>query len=155
MTRKEKAGGLHVVFSKLLQYQQLRFLLVGGCNTVLATALILGLQYVFNEFIPPQAVFAFGFFVYSIPSYLAMRLIVFKSHGNYVAEYIRYLFSVAINCGFSVTFLTLMVDLLKINVYVSHCLSILSGIVICYVLLKGFVFRGVSAPGSLDKPSDG
>lgn len=132
---------MYEFFLRLLRRQEIRFLLVGGANTLFSAIFILVLQRLLGDLIPPQAIFATGIFLCSIQSYFAMRLIVFKSRENFAREYIKYFLAVTINLVSGVLFMTCLVDFLGMNAYSAHCLNILFLVALAYVSLKYFAFK--------------
>ena len=132
---------VYAVFNKYFQRQQIRFLFVGGINTLISAVFILILQYFMKDLITPQGIYVIGTFLCSIQSYFAMRIIVFKIRKKSVFEYLRYLSSILANCVFGILFLSCLVDLLRINAYLAHCINIMACALLQYTLLKYFAFR--------------
>lgn len=147
-------SGTHTFFAGFLKNRQIRFLLLGGANFIFSLAFILGLQRLFGNLVSPQIIYLAGTFLCSIQSYFAMRIIVFKSRENWFFEYMKYFSTVVVNCIFGVVLLTCMVELLDMDIYLAQCLNMMVIVVLVYVLLKIFVFRGVFDPGSPEKFSD-
>ncbi len=120
--------------------EKLRFLLVGGYNTVFSYALYTLFLYLSNGSLP-QIALAGSFFISSLNSYLTQKFFVFNTRGNYKQEYIRCLETWVISYFCNAGLLWLFIDCLKLNPYIAQIPALILVAVINYVLLKYFAFK--------------
>ena len=88
--------------------EKLRYLLVGGYNTVVSLALY---ELFFWLWERHQLALFLSFFVSSINSYWTQKIYVFNTHGKVAKEYVRCLFSWGVSYGLNVLLLELFVRL--------------------------------------------
>ncbi len=119
--------------------QKIRFLLVGGFNTVLAYAVfavlyqLMGLDY--NISLITQ------YFITVNVSFLTMRYYVFQSHGNLKKEYVKAL-SVYVGMYFFNAFaLNFFVVILALNPLLGQALYLIISTILTFLLHKYFSFR--------------
>ncbi len=130
--------------------EKLRFLLVGGYNTVLSYLLYVLFLYlfethhnqldIFTEIIPQIALFL-SFILSSINSFLTQKFYVFNTRGNYITEYIRCLGSWGIGYSLNTALLWLFISKLGINPYWAQLIIVILLTINSYLLLKYFAFR--------------
>ncbi len=88
----ESGRQLGWVGTQLSRYGQvIRYLLVGGANTVIGYAAFAGLNYLFTGRIPyPYMLANVGANVFAITvAFFGYKLFVFRTRGNYLREYLR------------------------------------------------------------------
>lgn len=119
--------------------QKVRFLLVGGFNTVLAYGVFaalyqfIGLNY--NVSLITQ------YFITVNVSFLTMRYYVFRSHGNLKNEYVK---AVSVYVGmyfFNAFALNFFVVILALNPLLGQALYLIVSTVLTFLLHKYFSFR--------------
>ena len=120
---------------------KIRFLLVGGVNTLIGIGIINGLQFIIGNSMRPQYVFIIGWIIASLPNFFGMQLLVFESPGHVFAKYVKYILSSLTNCLVGICFLFLFFDLLSLNVYFSQTSVLIINAVISYSLMKFFTFK--------------
>ena len=122
-----------------------RFLIVGGGNTIVGCGVILLMQYSLASKLPAQVIYLLSYVITSVPSFFSMRLFVFSIKGGsvirYITEYGKYLVSTLLNCLIGIVVLSLFVDSLKINVYVSQIVALAASVTSGFVLYKFFAFQ--------------
>jgi putative flippase GtrA len=75
--------------------EPLRFLIAGGCNTVFGIADTLLMTWVFIHLFPARTVLmtsvamAISTVINITVSFLSYKIFVFRTHGNYIQEYLR------------------------------------------------------------------
>jgi len=119
--------------------EKLRFLLVGGFNTVLAYAMyaflleILGLPYLISLIIQ--------YFITVNVSIITMRYYVFQSKGDVIAEFLK-AWSVYIGLFFSNTIgLSFLVEICKIDELWAQGIYLTFSTIVTYILHKYFSFK--------------
>lgn len=117
--------------------EKVRYVLVGGYNTVISYALYALFQYLWGH---PQLALFLSFLVSSVNSYWTQKIYVFATHGNYFNEYIRCLFSWGIsyllNTGLLAFFLWL-----GLNPYLAQFIALALVTVNSYLMLKYIAFQ--------------
>ncbi len=119
--------------------QKIRFILVGGFNTVLAYCLFAGL-YQFAGLNYNLALITQNIITINV-SFLTMRYYVFQSHGIFWREYVK-TFSVYIGMYFLNAFvLNLLVIVLKLPPLIAQAVYLTVSTITTYLLHKYFSFR--------------
>ena len=121
--------------------EKIRYILVGGYNTVLSYLIFCFLNYVFAQHLHYLAILAISTFISVINSFFCFRFFVFRSQKNLWQEYLKvnivYLGYLACNS----LLLFIMKDLLNIDVLVAQliCIAIITTAV--YFIHKNFSFK--------------
>lgn len=123
--------------------QKIRFLLVGGFNTVFAYGVFVGLYQLaglnYNLALITQ------YFITVNVSIFTMRYYVFQSHGNLKAEYVK-AGSVYVGMYFFNAFaLNFFVIVLNLGPVIGQALYLVVSTIITYILHKYFSFRNKKA----------
>lgn len=123
--------------------QKIRFLLVGGFNTVFAYGVFVGLYQLaglnYNLALITQ------YFITVNVSIFTMRYYVFQSHGNLKAEYVK-AGSVYVGMYFFNAFaLNFFVIVLSLGPVIGQALYLVVSTIITYILHKYFSFRNKKA----------
>ncbi len=120
--------------------EKVRFLLVGGYNTVFSYLIYALFLYMSNG-TQPQIALALSFLLSSINSYLTQKIYVFNTRSNYISEYIRCLGTWSVGYLINTVLLWFFISYLEINPYVAQLLISIIISVNSYVLLKYFAFQ--------------
>ena len=119
--------------------QKIRFLLVGGFNTVFTyiffalLVLVLGVSY--------KIAIVVCYIISTNVSIFTQRYYVFKSFGNFKQEYIKAWEVYAIALLFNYTFMYIAVDILNANELISQALFTIIVIIITYIMHKYYTFK--------------
>ena len=128
--------------------QKIRFLLVGGFNTVFAYVLLnllnflfLSLDLAYSETIIANVALIIQYVVSVNVSFITMRYYVFQSHGVWIQEYIRawsvYLLLFVINAPI----ITLFMEFLNWDLWLSQAVFLVIETILTFVLHKYYSFR--------------
>lgn len=120
--------------------EKLRFLLVGGYNTVFSYLLYILFLYLLNND-SPQIALILSFLISSLNSYLTQKFFVFNTRGHYLKEYLRCVETWGIAYLFNVGLLWICIHYLKLNAYIAQIPVLILISIINYILLKYFAFR--------------
>lgn len=120
--------------------EKIRFLLVGGYNTVFSYILYAVFLYISEGKYAQTALFG-SFIVSSMNSYLTQKFYVFNTRGNYWREYTRCLGVWGVSYLVNALFLWILTAFLSMNPYGAQIIAIIAVTVLNYILLKGFAFR--------------
>ena len=119
--------------------QKLRFLLVGGFNTVTSYLIFAGLYFLLDGNYVPTAIIQY---IISVNiSILTMRYYVFRSKGNFTKEYLKACIVYIYMLGFNLAWLYVFVDTLHINALISQAVYLVISTITTYILHKYFSFR--------------
>ena len=122
------------------QSQKLRFLLVGGFNTIVSYLMffcflkILGNNYY-------QLSLFLSWIMSSVISFFTQKIFVWQTVGNYIKEYVKCLISWSIGYLINALVLEIFVKLLKLDASTGQIIAIFITTIITYILFKKFVFK--------------
>jgi putative flippase GtrA len=119
--------------------QKLRFLLVGGFNTVAAYVVFVGLYFLSGG--RHNLSLALQWLVSVNLSIFTMRYYVFRSRGGLLKEYCKAAGVYVYMFGFNIVFLNILVNGLKINAPAAQAAYLAASTIITYLLHKYFSFR--------------
>lgn len=121
--------------------EKIRYLLVGGYNTVVSYALYALFLWMMGAVYEQIALFL-SFVVSSLNSYWTQKIYVFGTKGNVRAEYAKCLGAWGISYGMNAVLLALFVRGLDINPYGAQFMALIIVTINSYLLLKHFAFKG-------------
>ena len=120
--------------------EKLRFLFVGGFNTVVSYVMFAGLIFLMGESKYQQSlILSWG--LSSFVSFGTLKLFVFQTRGKWIKEYSKCLLTWSIGYLINAGALEGVVKLLHLNVYIGQALSILVTMIMSYILFKYFAFK--------------
>ena len=119
--------------------QQLRFLLVGGFNTV--WAYILFILFIAVLRIPYQIGLIIQYILTVNISIFTMRYYVFRSHGSLKKEYLKAWNTYLSMLIFNYVFLYFLIEIFNINVLFSQAVYVIISTIITFCLHKYYSFR--------------
>lgn len=125
--------------------EKIRFLLVGGYNTVISYALYTLFVWLTAGSEPQQALFL-SYIISSINSFLTQKFYVFNTRGNYGKEYISCLLSWGVSYLFDALLLKGFLGL-GLNPYFAQFLALALVTINNYVLLKYVAFQNHKKSG--------
>lgn len=121
--------------------QRVRFILVGGYNTVLAYAIFCMLEIFLQEDLYYLWVLCIAHFISVFNSFVNLRFFVFRSQGLFVHEYIKtnlvYLAYLALNS----LLLYILKDIVHIEIFRSQIICVIILNVLFYFVHKNFSFK--------------
>ena len=123
--------------------QKIRFLLVGGYNTVFSYLLFAGLLWVFNGQYE-QLALALSFALSSINSFWTQKIYVFGSTEPAWPEFIKCLGTWGISYVLNATLLWGFVDGVGMNAYIAQIVILVILTIFSWVMLKHFAFKSQS-----------
>lgn len=130
----------HKLFEFWMRFpQKLRFLLVGGYNTVFSYALYALFIYIG---ITAQLALFLSFLLSSINSYITQKFYVFNTKGNYLSEYVKCLFTWFGSYLINAILLETLMRLMHLNPYLAEFIALVLITVYSYIALKYFAFKG-------------
>lgn len=120
--------------------QKIRYLLVGGYNTVVSYALYALLLWMMDGAREQLALFG-SFLLSSINSFWTQKIFVFQGRGKVHQEYAKCLASWGVSYVMNVALLALFVNAFGMNAYVAQLIALIIVTVNSYLMLKFFAFK--------------
>lgn len=118
----------------------LRYLLIGIWNTVFGY--LVGI-FVYKTIIENSNIFLVGIVsnIFSISmSFITYKLIVFRTSGNWLIEYMKCYLVYGVSALISIFLLWALVDKCQYNIWIAQCLVVIITMVISYLGHKKFTF---------------
>lgn len=123
--------------------EKIRYLLVGGYNTVISYALYALFLWGWGR---PQLALFLSFFISSVNSYWTQKIYVFNTRGNVLREYIRCLCSWGVSYLLNVALLEGLLWL-KWNEYFAQFIALAFVTINSYLMLKYIAFQNHKQKG--------
>ena len=120
--------------------ETLRYLLVGGYNTIVFYFLYVIFVLYFGESYAQHCLFV-SFIFSSFNSFFTQRTFVFLSEGNYKKEYLKCLGTWTLGYLGNAFLLHLLIQKAGVNVYLAELIAIIVVTCVTYFLLKYFAFK--------------
>ena len=121
--------------------QKLRYLAVGGWNTLFGYLLFVALYARLGGRINYIAILVVSYVISISNAYLCYKFLVFKTRGNYLREYLRFYLVYGLAFLINLALLPLLVEVLKLNPVVSQGAIVFFTVVISYMAHKNFSFN--------------
>lgn len=122
-------------------HQKIRFIIIGGCNSVNGLAIFSLFYYSLQDAFHYLAILFLSGIISIFIAFLMLRFFVFRSKGPFFVEmfrsYLTYLMILCLNA----VILFLFVDIMHMQVILSQIITILILAVISYISHKYFSFR--------------
>lgn len=122
--------------------QKIRFLLVGGYNTVFSYVLYALFLYCFETQV--QLSLFLSYALTSVHNYLTQKFFVFNTRGSYVKEYLKCVVVWALSYALNAALLGALTHVFEINPYAAQVLAQIVVIMFNYVFLKYFAFQSIN-----------
>ena len=119
---------------------KLRFLMAGGFNTAVGYSLVFLGQYFLSGSLPPQVIFILAYLAASVLAFTVMKHLVFRTSGNYLREYLKYLLSSAFSAFMGIVVLSLCLHFLGLNEYAGQFLAMSASVITSYIALQYYAF---------------
>lgn len=119
--------------------EKIRFLLVGGFNTVVAYTLFSFLYYILNGFYTLAVIIQYILTIQL--SFITMRYYVFRGKGPILKEYIKAISVYIWLLFFNMAWLFVFIDCLDLNGYISQAFYIITSTILTYLFHKNFSFK--------------
>lgn len=130
----------NILFNFWMKFpQKIRFILVGGYNTVISYGLYALILWIINKSSPQFALFC-SFIISSVHNFFTHKIYVFNTKGNYLKEYPKCLLTWSISYFLNVLLLIFFTKILTINPYLAQFFSVIIVSINSYILLKYFAF---------------
>lgn len=131
---------------RIANRKEVRYLLVGGWNTVFGWAVFVALQLTVGASIGYMAVLVIAQVVSIVNAYLCYRWLVFRVQGSWWLDFFRFSTVYWIVFALNIVALPLMVSALGMNVIVAQSVFVVVTVVASYVAHNRFSFRRSGPP---------
>lgn len=122
--------------------QKIRYLIIGGWNTVFGYGVFAVLYFYLSDSIHYLVILSLSYIISITNAYIGYKLFVFRTKGNILKEYFRFYVVYGVSFFINLAILPLLVEILAINIYVAQAMVTIITIIGSYVLHKNFSFRG-------------
>jgi putative flippase GtrA len=126
---------------KLIESKKIRYVLVGAWNTLFGYFLGVILFLLLNSRVHIVIIAIIANIIAISMSFVTYKILVFKTTGSWLPEYLRCYIVYGFNALLGTLFLWLMVDGVGLNIWIAQGLSILATVFTSYFLHKRFTFR--------------
>lgn len=120
--------------------QKIRFLLVGGYNTLFSYLLFAGILWLLGGK-HEQGVLLVSFMLSSVNSFITQKVYVFCTKGNWISEFVKCLGTWMISYVINAVLLWLLVEWMTVNPYVAQIYALVLLTIFSWVMLKHFAFK--------------
>jgi putative flippase GtrA len=131
--------------SKFLKSAKFRYLAAGAWNTVFGY--FIGV--ILYLFLSPHAHLVMIAIISNViaitMSFMTYKLIVFRTPGNWLLEYLRCYIVYGFNAILGIFFLWLFVNVIGLNIWIAQGISIVVTVIISFFLHQRFTFRPSSS----------
>jgi putative flippase GtrA len=125
----------------LLQRQEVRYLLVGGYNTVFGYGLFALSDTLFKSYVNYEIILVACQVVATINAYVFYRLLVFKPEGQVIRDFLRFSTVYVIALAVNLIALPVLVEGLGMNVLIGQAIVVGGTVCASYLAHKHFSFR--------------
>lgn len=146
MRRAKLCAGIRQFGAILLgitsQRQPVRYLIAGAWNTAFAYGIVVVLYAKLSPQLATWEVALIANVLAISMSFLTYKLFVFRTHGNWLREYLRCYVAYGGMSIVSIALFTALVDGLRQSVWLAQALTILITVGVSYFAHKTFTFKG-------------
>lgn len=126
---------------RLLRDERVRFLLIGGVNTVVGYGFFVLFQFLLGERITYFASLLLAHLCASLLAFVLYRLFVFRVRGRVLIDFMRFQVVYLVPLGANLLALPALVEVGHLNVYLAQALIVLASTVVSFIGHKFFSFR--------------
>ena len=135
-----------MIFSKYLlalfeKNKELRFLFIGGCNTIFGYFSGLLIYFMIGSLVNIIFVLIFSYVVAVTESFLAYKLFVFKTNGNWFSEYIKCYYLSSFNAVIGMVGIYFLYEKLSIPFWIAQGVMLFITLIFSYLGLKKYIFN--------------
>ena len=131
-------------FSQVFENKKIRYLVVGGWNTFFGYLIGVFLFLLLNSHLHLIIIAIIANVIAISMAFITYKLIVFRTRGSWLAEYLRCYIVYGFNALLGILFLWLLVDKVGFNIWIAQGIAISATVVVSYFLHQRFTFRSTS-----------
>ncbi len=121
--------------------QVIRYMLVGGWNTVFGYCVFAFLYFMLSAKIHYIIIAIISNIIAITMAYAGYKIFVFKTKGNYLSEYLRFYVVYGLSMILGLILLPLFVEFLILNVYLAQAVATIACISVSFIGHRNFSFR--------------
>lgn len=125
----------------MIHSEKFRYLLVGGWNTVFGYLTGVALFLMLSQHLHIILIAIISNIIAITMSFITYKLLVFKTRGRWLTEYLKCYLVYGINALIGVFLLWLFVDHYSINIWLAQGAIIVLTVIFSYLLHKRFTFK--------------
>lgn len=121
--------------------EKIRYLLVGSWNALFGYLAGVGLFLMLKNHLHILLIAVIGNIIAITMSFLTYKVLVFKTRGRWIREYLKAYLVYGFNALLSIALLWVFVDQLSLNIWFSQAGIIIFTVIFSYLLHKRFTFK--------------
>jgi putative flippase GtrA len=121
--------------------QKIRYLIIGGWNTVFGYGVFAGLYFWLSGSVHYLLILSLSYIINITNAYVGYKLFVFRTKGNILREYFRFYLVYGVSFVVNLASLPFLLEILHLNMYVAQALITIITVIGSYVLHKNFSFK--------------
>lgn len=133
--------------------QKIRYLLVGGWNTVFSYATFALLYFLLASSIHYIALLVVNYIIGITNAYICYKFLVFKTRGNYLREYIRFYVVYGFAFFLNIALLPIFIEVFKLHPLISQAFILFFIVIISYTGHKNYSFKTGNQPQGIERHS--
>jgi putative flippase GtrA len=141
---------------RLLNDERIRFLIVGGVNTLVGYGLFALIQFLFGQRIGYLGSLYSSYLIATVLAFTLHRRFTFRAHesGRLMLDFVRFAAVNVVSLLLNTGLLALLVELAHWNAYLAQAASVVVTTVVSYVGHKWFSFHRARDASGVDEPVD-
>lgn len=129
--------------------EKLKFLIIGGWNTLFGYLIFIAFYYFLNKIIHYLILLVISYIVSITNAYLSYKFFVFKTKGNYIRGYLRFYLVYGVAFLVNIALMPLFVEFIGVNPIIAQGIILFFTVSIGYISHKNYSFN-VSAAKNLN-----
>jgi putative flippase GtrA len=121
--------------------QPIRFILVGGYNTILGYIIFATLNYTLEQYLFAWLILLLSYIIGIANNFVLFKIFVFNTSGNWLKECIKTYYSYIFVYILNALLLYAGTDFFLLSAYVSQAICIVILPIITYFIMKHFTFK--------------
>ena len=126
----------------MLKTRQIRFLIVGGLNTIAGYFLVVGVHYCLHAYVNMVIVGIIANVLAITVSFVSQKLLVFRTKGNWLQEYLRCYVVYGGVTILNILGLWFLVDVLNMSIWLAPLIMVVICCLMTYFGHVKFTFKG-------------
>ena len=121
--------------------EKILYLLVGGWNTIFGYGTFVALYYLLHHYIHYLFILIVTNIITITNAYIGYKIVVFRTKGNYLREYLRYYLVYGVSFIINLILLPIAVELLQLSPVIAQAIIMMLTIIISFLGHKHFSFK--------------
>jgi putative flippase GtrA len=121
--------------------EKIKYLIIGVWNTLFGYSIFIGLYYLLHERFNYLIILVFSYVVGITNSYICYKIFVFKTKGNYFAEYLRFFLVYGASFLINIILMPLFVEIMGLKPVPAQGIILFFTVIVGYLGHKHFSFN--------------